>query len=127
MRLQRFSVTTHRVHPLVAPSVGWAKVAFTLNCLAAAPIECLVLAATARATDPLDVGALVIVRHTTRPVGILDFRIICVTPDTVDEWRRCERREKGGKCSEGIWWRRGDMGKHVCVQGLWGYGVDEGM
>jgi hypothetical protein len=118
---------THRVHPLVAPSIGWAKVAVTFNCLIAAPIKRLVLAAAARPADPLDMGTVVIVRHAARAVCILDFRVVCMAPDTVEEWRRSERREKGGKCDEGNWWRCGNMGEHVCVEGFGGDGGDEGM
>jgi hypothetical protein len=128
MRVRRFSPSmTHRVHPLVAPSVGWAKVAVTFNCLIAAPKERLVLAAATRPADPLDIGAVVIVRHAARAVCILDFRVVCMAPDTVEEWGWSERREKGGKCDEGVGWRRGNMVEHVCVERLRGDGSNECM
>ena len=115
------------MHPLVAPSIGRAKVALAFNCFAAAPIIRLVLTVAARAADPLDIGAVVVMRHTARSITILNFRVVDVAPDAVEDWGRGERREKGGKGDKDVWWGFGNMGKHVCVQRLWGDGGDEGV
>jgi hypothetical protein len=53
------------VHALVAPTVWRAEVAFALNRLAAAFIECLVFAVTAFVADPLDLGAIIVMWHAT--------------------------------------------------------------
>ena len=96
VRRARKAGATHRMHALVAPSVWRAKVALAFNRLATAEPERLVLAVAAAAANPLDLGALVVVRHVARPVAVLDIGVVGVAPDTVKKWRRLERREEGG-------------------------------
>jgi hypothetical protein len=103
---------TYRVHALVAPAVWRAKVAFALNRLVAATIECLVVAVTAFVAGPLDLGALIVMWHATRAVPVLDIGVVFVAPDAVEDWRRGEGREKGSKGGEGVWWRRWDVVEH---------------
>ena len=87
---------THSVHALVAPPVWGAEVALTIDCLAAATIERLVLAVIAPgAADPLDVGTVVVVWHAARAIRVLDIRIVAVAPDAVEDWRWGESCEKG--------------------------------
>ena len=85
------------MHALIAPSVWWAEVTVAINRLATAAIIRLVFAAIASAaTDPLDIGAVVVVRHTARSVVIIDFCEIGVATDTVEERWWLESREKRG-------------------------------
>jgi hypothetical protein len=50
------------MHPLIAPSVWQAKVALAFNHLATAVPERLALALATAAADPLNLGALIVVR-----------------------------------------------------------------
>ncbi len=96
VRRARKAGATHRMDALVAPSVWRAEVALAFNRLATAVPERLVLAVAAAAADPLDLGALVVVRHAARPVAVLDFGVVGVAPDAVKKRGRLERREEGG-------------------------------
>jgi len=87
--------TTHCMHPLVAPSIRRAEVTFALNRFTTAPIARLVLVFTVRA-DPLGLAASVIVRHAAGAVVILDFNVVGVTPDAVEQRWRGKRREERG-------------------------------
>jgi hypothetical protein len=115
------------MQPLVAPAVWWAKVALSLDGLTAAAVLRLVLAATTAHTDALDVSAVIVVRHMARPVCILNVGVIGMTADAVETWRWCECREEGCQRRERVWWRDGDIRKHVCVQGLGGNCGDKGV
>ena len=85
------------MHAFIAPSVWWAEVALAINRLATAAIMRLVFAAiAAAATDPVDIGALVVVRHTARSVIIIDFCVVGVATDAVEARWWLESREKGG-------------------------------
>lgn len=126
-RGEREGRVTHRVHALVAPSVRRAEVALTVYPLAAAPPKRLVLTVTAPAADPLNVRAVVVVRYTAGPVIVLDFGVVSMAPDAVEERGRYECREKGGKSEESVRWCHWDVGEHVRVQGLWGNRGDEGV
>jgi hypothetical protein len=84
---------TYSVHALIAPS-GWAVVTFALNLYATAVILHLVFAAIASGTDILDIGALIVMCHTARSVVIIDFCVVGVATDAVEEWWWLEGREK---------------------------------
>lgn len=88
---------THGVHALIAPSIWWAEVALAIDRLATTVIFRLVFATIASAaTDPLDIGALVVVRHAARPVVVIDFCVVSVATDAVEARWWFESREKGG-------------------------------
>ena len=107
---------TYGVHTLIAPSVWWAEVTLTFNPLATAVITRLVFGIIASAaTDPLDIGTIIIVRHTARSVVIIDFCVVGVATDAVEEWWWLKGREKGGQSHEGVWRGVRDMCEHVCV------------
>jgi hypothetical protein len=78
---------TYSVHALIAPSGWWAVVTLALNRLATAAIMHLVFAAIASAaTDPLGIGAVIVMFHTARSVVIIDFYVVGVATDAVEEW-----------------------------------------
>lgn len=103
------------MHALVTPTVWRAKVAFALNCLAAATIECLVVAVTIFVAGPLDLSAFIVMWHAARAVLVLDIGVVFVATDTMEEWRWGEGCEKGSKGGEGVWWRHWDVVERVCV------------
>jgi hypothetical protein len=114
------------MHALIAPSVWWAEVTIAINGLATTAIMRLVFAAIASAaTDPLDIGAVIVMCHTARSVVIIDFCVVGVATNAVEEWWWLEGREKGGQSHEGVWWGVRDMCEHVCVQGFRGDRGDE--
>ena len=83
------------MHALIAPSGRWALVTLAINGLATAVVLRLVFAAIASAvTDVLDIDAVIVVRHTARSVVIIDFCVVGVATDAVEEWWWLEGREK---------------------------------
>jgi hypothetical protein len=114
------------VHALIAPSGWWALVTLAINGYATAVVFRLVFRGLASAvTDPLDIAAPNVVRHTARSVVIIDFCVVGVATDAVEEWWWLEGREKGGQGREGVRWGVREMCKHVCVQGFRGDTGDE--
>ena len=112
---------TYGVHAFKAPSIWWALVTLAINGLATTAIMRLVFAIIASAgTDPLDIDAVVIVRHKARSVVIIDFCVAGVATDAVEEWRWFEGRKERGQGREGVRWGVRDMCEHVCVQGFRG-------
>jgi hypothetical protein len=104
------------VHALVAPPIWWAEIAFTIDRLTTTSIERLILASIAsRPTNPLDRRAIVIMRHATRAVVVLDLGIIGVAPGAVETWWRGKRREEGREDRERVGWRVGYVREHVRV------------
>ena len=74
------------MHSLIAPSGWWALVTLALNRLATAVIMRLVFGAIASdATDPLDIAAVIVMCHTARSVVIIDFSVVGVATDAVEE------------------------------------------
>jgi hypothetical protein len=93
------------MHSLVAPSGWWALVTLALNRLATAVITRLVFAAIASdATDPLGIAAVIVMCHTARSVVIIDFYVVGVATDAVEEWWWLEGCEKGGQARESVRW-----------------------
>ena len=95
VRRARGARVAHGVHALVTPSIWRADVDLAFNLLATEVPERLIHAVAATAPDPLDASALV-ARHAARPVAVLDFGLVGMAPDTVEEWGWHERREEGG-------------------------------
>jgi hypothetical protein len=117
---------TYGVHALKAPSIWWAIVTLAINDLATTVVFRLVFGALASAvTDPLDIGALNVVRHTARSVVIINFCVVGVATNAVEEWWWLEGREKGGQSHEGVRWGVRDMCERICVQGFRGDMGDE--
>ena len=90
------------MHALVTPSIWRAEVALTFNRLATEVPDRLVHAVAATAPDALDVSALVVARHAARPVAVLDFGVVGMAPDTVEEWGWRERRDGVGWASRDV-------------------------
>ena len=112
---------TYGVHALKAPSIWWALVTLAINDLATAVVFRLVLGdLTSAVADPLDIHALFVMRHTARSVIIIDFCVVGVATDTVEEWRWFEGRKERGQGREGVRWGVRNMCEHVCVQGFRG-------
>lgn len=79
------------------------------------------------AADPLNLGAIVVVRHAAGAVAILDLCVVGVTPDTMEERGWFDRREEGGKGREGVPWALRNLRERVCVQRFGGDARDERM
>jgi hypothetical protein len=74
------------VHALVAPPVWRAEVALALNRLStAAPVRLVLGVITPGTADPLNLGAIVVVRHAARAVTIVNFGVVGVASDAVEE------------------------------------------
>lgn len=114
------------MHALVTPPVWWAEVTLALNGLSTTTIVRLILGVKPPgAADPLNIGALVVVRHAARAVVILDFRVVRVTPDAMEERGRFDRREEGRDGGEGVPGALRDLRERVCVQRFGGDGREE--
>jgi hypothetical protein len=93
------------MHSLIAPSGWWAVVTLAFNRLATAVITRLVFAAIASdATDPLGIGAVIVMCHTARPIVIIDFYVVGVVTDAVEKSWWLDGCEKGGQGREGVRW-----------------------
>ena len=83
------------MHALIAPSGWWVLITLAINDNSTAIVFRLVFRGLASAvTDPLDIGAFNVVRHTARSVVIIDFSVVGVATDAVEEWWWLEGREK---------------------------------
>ena len=100
------------MHALIAPSIWRAELILALNRFITAPIYRLVLVSTVPA-DPLELDAILIVRHAAGAVIVLDFGVVCVTPDAVEQRWEGERREKRGQGDEGVRRRGQNVSEHV--------------
>ena len=109
----------------VAPS-GWrVKVLAFHRLAAAAPLHLVLRVIAPGAANPLDIGAIFVVRHTAGAVAILNLGVIGVTAGAVEGRGWLERREERGEGREGVRWARRDLREQVCVQRFGRDGRDE--